>query len=383
MTSGAAIDLDRAATTPVHADVLAVMLPYFREHAGNPASVHAAGRRARRAVEEARERVAAAVEVEPRQVVFTSGATEASHLAVHGLLARAPGAHVVSSLSEHPAVLEALRAAERRGHQVTWLRPDGDGRVSDDALQAALRDDTALVALMRINNETGVRHDLAPLRAHLAERDVRVLVDAVQAFGHETTSLSALGADLLTLSSHKIEGPKGCGALILAAGVTLEPQQRGGGQERGLRGGTVDVPAVVGFGVAAERAADWRARAAHVTALRERFEAALLRLPDTQLNGGAATRGPKQANVRFGGVDGATMLINLDALGVLASAGSACAAGSVEPSHVLLAMGLAPDVARASVRFSFGEHLDDELVDEAARRVALALQRSRGEPEQG
>ena len=372
------IDLDRAATTPVRHDVLAGMLPFFREQAGNPSSVHAAGRRARRAVEEARERLAAAVGAQPRQVVFTSGATEALHLAVHGLLAARPGAHVVTSLSEHAAVLEAVRACERRGCSVSWLRPDASGRVSADALMAALRPDTALVALMRVNNETGVRHDLAPLRAELVGRGVRVLVDAVQAFGYESVSLEALGADLLALSSHKVEGPKGCGALVLADDVTLEPQQRGGGQERGLRGGTVDVPAVVGFGLAAERAADWRARAARVTALRERFEAALRRQPGVHVNGADAPRGPKQANLRFEGVDGDTLWINLDGLGVLASAGSACAAGSVEPSHVLVAMGVARDAARASVRFSFGDHLDEALVDEAARRVAEALQRSRG-----
>lgn len=372
------IDLDRAATTPVQPEVLAGMLPYFSEQAGNPSSLHAAGRRARRAVEEARERAAAAVGANPRQLVFTSGASEALQLAVHGLLAGRPGAHVVTSLSEHAAVLEAVRACERRGHAVTWLRPDAAGRVSADALLAALRPDTALLALMRVNNETGVRHDLAPLRAEIVQRGVLVLVDAVQALGHEAVSLEAHGADMLALSGHKVEGPKGCGVLVVADGVTLEPQQRGGGQERGLRGGTVDVPAVVGFGLAAERAADWQGRAARVSALRERFEVTLLGLPGVHVNGAEAPRGPKQANLRFEDVDGETLLINLDALGVLASAGSACAAGSLQASHVLLAMGVARDAARASVRFSFGDHLDEALVDEAARRVGMALQRSRG-----
>ena len=377
--AGQLIDLDRAATTPVQREVLAGMLPYFSEQAGNSSSLHAAGRRARRAVEEARERVAAAVGARPRQLVFTSGATEALQLAVHGFVAGQPGAHVITSLSEHAAVLEAVRSCERRGHPVTWLRPDAAGRVSADALLAAVRPDTALLALMRVNNETGVHHDLSPLRAEFAQRGVLVLVDAVQSLGYEAVSLEALGADMLALSSHKVEGPKGCGVLVVADDVTLEPQQRGGGQERGLRGGTVDVPAVVGFGLAAERAADWQARAARVTALRERFEATLLGLPGVHLNGAEAPRGPKQTNLRFENVDGETLLINLDAFGVLASAGSACAAGSLEPSHVLVAMGLARDAARASVRFSFGDHLDEALVDEAARRVGVALQRSRGD----
>jgi cysteine desulfurase len=375
------IDLDAAATTPVHPDVLAAMLPYFREHAGNPASVHAAGRRARRAVEEARENVAAAVDARPRQVVFTSGATEALHLAVRGFLAGRPGAHLVSCVSEHAAVLGAIRASERAGHPVTWLRPEGSGLVPTEAVAEALRPDTALVALMRINNETGVRHDLAPLRARIDELGARVVVDAVQAFGFERCSLSALGADMMALSSHKVEGPKGCGALVLAEGVALEPQQPGGGQERGLRGGTVDVPAVVGFGVAALRSASWSERSVRTQAARDRFEAGVRQLPGVRVNGAAAPRGPKHANVRFETVDGETLLINLDALGVLASAGSACAAGSVEPSHVLLAMGLSRAAARASVRFSFGDGLDERLVGEAVRRVSVALRRSRGEPD--
>lgn len=371
------IDLDRAATTPVHPDVVAAMLPYFTEHAGNPSSLHAAGRRARRAVEDARELIAGALAVTPRQVVFTSGATEALHLAVHGTLAHAPGAHVVAAATEHPALLEAVRTAERRGHPVSWLRADADGVVAVEALLAALRPETALVALMRTNNETGVQHDLAPLRETLRSRGVRVLVDAVQALGYEQLSLASCGADLMALSSHKLEGPKGCGALVIAEGVTLEPQQRGGAQERGLRAGTVDVPAVVGFGAAVLRSERPSERGARVGSLRSRFESAILGLPGVSVNGAGAPRGPKQSNVRFDGVDNETMLINLDAAGVLASAGSACAAGSLAPSHVLLAMGLDENAARSSVRFSLGAHLDEALVDEAARRVGLALERSR------
>lgn len=372
------IDLDRAATTPVHEDVFAAMLPFFTKHAGNPSSVHAAGRVARRAVEDAREHVADALGVQPRQVVFTSGATEALHLAVHGSLAARPGAHVVASQAEHPALLEALRTAERHGHPVTWLASDPDGRVAPAALLDALRDDTALVAVMRVNNETGARNDLSAVRAACASRGALVLVDAVQAFAFERVDLGACGADLLVVSSHKVEGPKGCGALVVADGVTLEPQQRGGGQERGLRGGTVNVPAVVGFGRAAQRAQDWPARTARVSALRDRFEAGISAIADLHVHGAGGQRGPKHSHVHVAGTDAETLLINLDREGVLASAGSACAAGSLEPSHVLLAMGVPPAVARSSVRFSLGDHLDEATVDEAVRRVVRAVQQSRG-----
>jgi len=374
----AVIDLDRAATTPVHPDVLAAMLPWFSDRAGNPASLHRAGREARRAVEDARERLAEALEATPRQLVFTSGATEALHLAVLGSLALRPGAHVVASAAEHAALLEAVRVAQRRGHPVTWLAGGQDGRIDHDEVVAALRDDTALVAVMRTNNETGVQNDLAPLRGTFEERGVRVLVDAVQSFGYERVGLEPCGADLAVVSSHKVEGPKGCGALLVRDGLALEPQQRGGSQERGLRGGTVDVPAVVGFGRAAVRCAAWQDRATRVAALRDRFQRGVCAIGGVSVHSGDTPRGPKHAHVHVDGIDGESLLINLDREGVLASAGSACAAGSVEPSHVLLAMGLPVAVARASVRFSLGDHLDDEDVDEAVRRVRRAVLRTRG-----
>jgi cysteine desulfurase len=375
------LDFDRAATTPVHPDALAAMQPYFRERYGNPSSLHAAGRAARRALEEAREAVAVAVGAEPAGVVFTSGATEAIGLAVAGLLALRPGGHVVTSPLEHAATLAAVREAERRSHPVTWLRPDERGVIEPDAVVAALRDDTALVALMRVNNETGVVTDLSGVGAAVRERGGVLLVDAVQAFGHERLTLDALGADMLALSAHKVEGPKGVGALVMAPGMRLEPQQRGGGQERGLRAGTMSVANAVGFGVAARRAASgWEARAARVGALRDRLERRLAAVEGVAVNGGGAPRGPKHSNLRFDGTDGETLLINLDAAGVLASMGSACAAGSVEPSHVLLAMGLSPSVARASLRFSVGDHLDEDTVDEAATRIERALARTRSVP---
>jgi cysteine desulfurase len=372
------LDLDRAATTPVHGDVLAAMLPYFTERSGNPSSLHAAGRLARRGLETARERVAEAVGAQPPQVVFTSGATEAIHMAVFGVTAARSGAHVVSAASEHAATVAAVRAAERAGAAVTWLRPDRHGVIEPDAVAAVLRDDTALVALMRVNNETGVVTDVARIASSVHARGGLLLVDAVQAFGYERVDLAALGADLLTLSAHKIEGPKGIGALVLAPGVRLEPLIAGGGQERGARGGTPAVASAVGFGLAAARAAAGHAsRAAHAAAARDALEGALLALPGVVVHGAGAPRGPKHLNVRIDAADAETLLINLDAAGVLASAGSACAAGSLEPSHVLLAMGSSEREARSSVRFSVSDHLDARDVREAAARIVDAIERTR------
>jgi cysteine desulfurase len=373
------LDLDRAATTPVAEGVLAAMLPAFRDVAGNPSSIHAAGRQARRLLEEARERVAAAAGAPPGGVVFTSGATEAIHLAVHGVMASRRSGHLITSSLEHAATLAACRAAEHAGARLTLLAPDERGVVTPDAVASALRDDTALVALMRVNNETGVLTDVAAVGQRLRANGARLLVDAVQGFGYEPTTLDALGADLLALSAHKVEGPKGIGALVLRAGVTIEPLVGGGSQERGLRAGTSPVPLAVGFGVAAERAASgWRERAERVATLRERLEERLrAAVPGLVVHGSDAPRGPKHLSVRVpGDVDGEVLLINLDSEGVLASAGSACAAGSLEPSHVLLAMGLSRSEARASVRFSLGDHLTERDVDDAADRIVRAIERT-------
>jgi cysteine desulfurase len=375
------LDLDRAATTPVHADVLAAMLPYFQERSGNPSSIHAAGRLARRGLEAARERVAAAAGAPATSVVFTSGATEAIHLAVQGVLARRPGAHVVTALTEHAATIAACRAAERAGSTVTWLRPDAGGAIDAGEAASALRDDTALVSLMRVNNETGVKSDVAAVGAAARARGALLLVDAVQAFGYEDVGLEALGADMVALSAHKVEGPKGIGALVLRPGVELVPQWGGGAQERGLRAGTPAVALAVAFGVAAERAdADRERRAEYVGALRDALERALLALPGVAVNGAGAPRGEKHLNVRFADVDGEVLLINLDAEGVLASAGSACAAGSLQASHVLLAMGATRREATSSVRFSLGDHLSEADIAEAAERIARAVARTRAVP---
>jgi cysteine desulfurase len=343
-----------------------------------PGSAPVAGQRARRAVEEARERVAAAIGASAREIVFTSGATEANNLAMRAVLGQRPEGRLISSAVEHAAVLETARDLERGGHEVELLLPDRDGRIAVDRVEERLDRDVALVALMADNNETGVRTDIAAMSAPAHDCGALVFCDAVQALGVEPLDVGALGVDLLSLSAHKAYGPKGIGALYIRSGLALRQIATGGSQERGIRPGTHNVPAIVGFGVAAEAAARTAAdEGARLALLRDRLERALVATEGVAVNGGGAERGPKHSNVSVSGVDGETLLLLLDDLGVRVSAGSACAAGSVEPSHVLTAMGLGRDLARASIRFSLGRATDAAAVDAAAERFAEAVQRGR------
>ena len=381
MTDGsrAAIDCDRAATTPLHPLAREAMLRWLGAQGANAAAVHGGGRAARAALEDARERVAAAVGARPQEVIFTSGASEADQLALHGVLARRPHGRLVLSASEHPAVVRPAQQLEQRGLPVSWLPVDAAGSVTP-ALLANLPPDTALVAAMLVNNETGAINPVAELAAIAHARGALLLCDAVQALGFEMLDRDALGADLLVLSGHKVGGPQGIGALIVRAGVELEPQALGGSQERGRRAGTQPVALAVGFGVAAELAASaWEWRAAHVAAVRDHFEARLLANPAIERTLPPATpRSPKHAHVVIPALagDAETLLMQLDAEGVWASLGSACAAGSLEPSPVLLAMGWDRTRARSALRFSFGE--DHSLADaeDAAARVLRAVERT-------
>ncbi len=370
--------LDYAATTPLDPAVLQAMMPALSEAYGNPASVHRSGQRARKLVETAREQVASALGAEPRQVHFTSGATEADNQALRCLLP-SPGGLVTSRL-EHAAVLASARSLAEGGMPVAYVPPDEHGTVSVEAIERTLRGNpgTGLVALMAVNNETGVRTDVAAA-AEVAHRHGALLFcDAVQAFGLEPLDVRALGVDLLAVSAHKIFGPKGVGALFVADGVEIAPLLRGGDQERGLRPGTHAAPAIVGLGAAAERAAaELSARRQATRRARDAFEAAARSVPGVQVNGDGAERSVKHSNLRVEGVDGETLLLALDDLGVEASAGSACSAGSVEPSHVLLAMGLSPAEAKASARFSFAHSVSESDAREAAIRFARAVERCR------
>jgi cysteine desulfurase len=375
------LDLDRAATTPLHPDVLEAMRPWLGAQGANASAVHGGGRAARRALADARERVGAAVGASPLEVVFTSGATEADRLALFGVAAARPGAHLVVGRAEHPAVVRTAERLEALGHPIDWVPPEPDGGLDPERVRASIREGTVLVAAMRVNNETGAVTDVPAVAAAARSRGALLLCDAVQSLGVERLDRDALGADLLVVSAHKAGGPQGIGALVVRTGVDLEPQSWGGAQERGRRAGTSPVALAVGFGAAAERAAagaDERGR--RIAAVRDRFEAAVLRLPGVERSlPNGAPRGPKHMHLVVPDLegDGETLLLNLDAEGVWASLGSACAAGSLEPSPVLLALGWTPARARSAIRFSFGEEHDAAAADEAAARFARALERTR------
>ena len=370
--------LDYAATTPLEPLVLQAMLPVLNADYGNPASLHRVGQRARSTVETAREQVAGAVHAQPREVTFTSGATEADNHALRTYAAQFPGGHIVTSLLEHAAVLSTCRYLETQGWRVTYLEPSARGEITPDAVQAALQPDTFLVALMLVNNETGVVTDVPVISQIVHEAGAALFCDAVQAFGVMDINVQTLGADMLALSAHKVYGPKGIGALYVRRGLELPPFLLGGEQERGLRAGTLNVPAIVGFGRAAELAQERLAVDPLETArLRDRLEAQLLKIDGVSLNALGAPRSPKHLNVRVAGVDGEDLLMGLDAAGVYASAGSACAAGTLEPSHVLLAMGLSHREAKASIRLSLGCGVTAEMVDFTAKAFAAVVERCR------
>lgn len=361
--------LDHAATTPLDPAVLEVMLPYLRGEFGNAASVHRSGQRARRAVEQAREQVAHALGADPDGVVFTSGATEADNQAMLGLARGARGGAMLTSPLEHAAVRSTALWLASAGHEVRWVEPGPGGAITPAAVAAALseRPDVTAVSLMLVNNETGVLTDIAAIAEVVHEHGALLMTDAVQGFGLEAVQMASLGADVLTVSAHKIHGPKGVGALVMREGLRLDAFHHGGEQERGLRPGTHDTAAIVGMGEAAARAAADRAsRREKARLARDAFEAAATAVAGVCVNGLEAPRGVKHSNLRVEGVDGESLLYALDDLGVEASAGSACAAGSVEPSHVLLAMGLDAQAARSSLRFSF----DHEVTEVQARTAA-------------
>ena len=368
--------LDYAATTPLEPLVLQAMLPALNADYGNPASLHRAGQRARSAVETAREQVASAINAQPREITFTSGATEADNHALRAYASQFLGGHIVTSLLEHAAVLSTCRYLETQGWRVTYLEPNTRGEITVNAVQEALQPDTFLVALMLVNNETGVVTDIPAISQTVHEAGAVLFCDAVQAFGVMNVNVQTLGADMLALSAHKVYGPKGVGALYVKRGLELPAFLLGGEQERGLRAGTLNVPAIVGFGRAAELAQErLETDPLAIARLRDGLEAHLLQIDGVSLNTPGAPRSPKHLNVRVAGVDGEDLLMGLDAAGVYASAGSACAAGTLEPSHVLLAMGLSHREAKASIRLSLGRGVTDEMVDVVAKAFAEVVER--------
>jgi cysteine desulfurase len=352
------IYFDHNATTPLHPAVWEAMHPFLTGSFGNPSSLHSDGLQARDAVEEARERVARLLGAGADEIVFTSGGTEADNLAILGsVLARRPqGGHIVTSQIEHPAVLGSCHTLEAQGFRVTRLPVGSAGAIDPDDFAAALRDDTLLVTLMHANNEVGTIQPIRACAALARARGIPVHTDAVQSVGKIATLVDELGVDLLSLSGHKMHGPKGVGALYVRRGTELDPLVTGGPQERGLRGGTEPVAAIVGLGVAAQlAAAGLSAETSRVAALRDHLEQGVLAsIPEVLVNGRAAPRLPTTTNLSFGGVDGQSLVVALDLQGVATSTGSACSSGSLEPSPVLIAMGLSTEWVRGAVRFSLG-----------------------------
>ncbi len=362
--------LDNAATTPVRPEVLEAMMPYLTRWYGNPSSHHTVGEAAADALADARSRVARVLGLRPGDIIFTSGGTEADNLAIKGIAIAAAQrrddrrAHVVTTPVEHESVLESVAYLERvHGFEATLVPVDHHARVSADDLARSLRDDTALVSIGYANNEVGTIQDAAALSSVLRERRVPLHLDAVQAAGWLPLSADALGYDAISLAGHKLGAPKGTGVLGVRGRIPLEPLLHGGGQERGRRSGTEDVAGAVGFATALELAEAERVEAsARVCAIRDRFiERVLAAVPSARLTGDPVHRLAGTASFTFAGTSGEAVLLELERRGVVSSSGSACAAGSDEPSHVLIAMGIAPEVAQTAVRFTFPRWLSTPL----------------------
>ncbi|HWI53126.1 MAG TPA: cysteine desulfurase family protein [Symbiobacteriaceae bacterium] len=377
---------DHSATTRCHPDVAKLMYEYLVNEFGNPSSIHAFGRRARKGVEEARQQVADLIGARATEVFFTSGGTEADNWALRGTLYanRARGNHVIITPFEHHAVLDQAEALAREGFDVTLLPLEPEtGVVTEEALLEAIRPDTVLISIMFINNEVGTIQDIKGLCAAAKALSPQVVfhTDAVQAAGVVPINVKELGVDLMTVSGHKIYGPKGVGALYVKKGFRFQSIQVGGGQERKMRSGTENVPGIIGFGKAAELALKEReARSEHARQMRDRFLQGVLAMPGVRLNGvdpfvQPERRHPGNANVSVEHIEGEAMLLRMDMAGIAASSGSACTSGSLEPSHVLLAMGCSRQIAQGSLRFSFGQENTaddiDYVIDEFSKSVAF------------
>jgi cysteine desulfurase len=364
------IYLDNNATTMIHPDVLPVLEASLRDVFGNASSIHKEGQAARRVIEDARESVARLIGAAAREVVFTSGGTESNNAAIFGALRESGRFHIVTTAIEHPSVAEVVGELERRGCEVTRVAPPRSGEVSAQQVIEAIREDTKLVAVMMVNNETGVVQPVAEIGRACRERGVHFHVDAVQAAGKIDVDVNAIQCDTLALSAHKMHAPKGIGALFVRRGVGMASHILGGAQERRRRAGTENVPLAAAFGAAAAMAGDLIARR-RMGELRDGFEQQVVQQAgaslDVTVNGANVRRVPNTSNVTFHGADGEGIVIALDLAGVAVSTGSACSSGRVEPSPVLLAMGLTPADARATVRFSLSRFSTAEELDRVAQ----------------
>ncbi len=361
------IYIDYAATTPTHPEVVKAMLPYFTDAFGNPSSLYSYGQEAKGAIEEARSKVANLIGAQNEEIVFTSGGTEADNFALKGVAYanESKGNHIVTSSIEHHAVIEACKFLERRGYSVTYLPVDEYGLVEPDDVKKAITAKTILISVIHASNEVGTIEPVAEISRIAREAGIYFHTDAVQAVGHIPVNVNELGVDLLSMSAHKLYGSKGVGALYIRKGTKLSPFMHGGGQEKERRASTENVPGIVGFGKAVEIAQhDMSEEATRLARLRDQLIKGLVeRIDHTRLNGHPQKRLPNNVNVSVDFVEGESMILNLDLEGICASTGSACSSSSLEPSHVLLALGLSHEQAHGSLRFSLGKWTIEEEIE--------------------
>jgi len=374
------IYLDYAATTPAHPEVVKVMLPYFTDAFGNPSSIHSYGQEAKEAIEEARVNIANLIGAHDDEIVFTSGGTEADNLALKGVAFanESRGNHIITSSIEHHAVLETCQFLERMGFNMTYLPVDGYGLVDPDDVKKEITSKTILISIMHANNEIGTIEPITEIGRIARESEVYFHTDAVQTVGHIPVDVNELGVNLLSISAHKLYGPKGVGALYIRKGTKLSPTMHGGEQERRRRASTENVPGIIGFGLAAELAGqEISEETPRLTHLRDRLIKGLLECIDhTQLNGHPIIRLPNNVNISINFVEGESMVLNLDLEGICVSTGSACSSSSLEPSHVLVSIGLLPEQAHASLRLTLGKWTSDgdvERVLEVLPRIVSRL----------
>ena len=361
------IYLDHAATTPTDPLVVEAMKPFFTEMYGNPSSVHSCGSEARASVEEARSILADSLGCRAEEIYFTSGGTESDNLALKGIAwaSNSGGNHIITSAVEHHAVLEPCEFLEKRGFHITRLPVDAEGLVDPAEVKSAIRAGTILISIMHANNEIGVIQPIKEIAERAREKNIAFHVDAVQTFGHLAISVDEMGIDLLSVSAHKLYGPKGVGALYVRRGTRIESLLHGGSQEKGLRASTENVPSIVGFGRAVEIAArGMDDENSHLRTLQQKMIRCILdNIPRSRLNGHANNRLPSNVNVSFQGVSAEAVLLGLDLEGIAASSGSACTTGVLEPSHVLLALGLSKKSAEGSLRFTMGRNTTEAEID--------------------
>ena len=371
--------MDHGATTPMREEVLEAMLPFLKEHYGNPSSIHSQGRAVRREIDAAREKIATILGADPKEIIFTAGGTESNNIALRGSAKKRgePG-HIITTSIEHHAVLDVCRDLEKEGHRVTYLPVDSYGRINPEQVKEAIAPDTFIISIMAANNEIGTVQPIEEIGAIAAEHKILFHTDAVQVVGQLPIDLSKMHVDLLSLSAHKFNGPKGVGALYMRKGVRVTPVYHGGGQERKVRPGTENVPAIIGMARALElAAAEMDGKRKKLTGLRDRLIKGLLDIDQVVLNGHPDERLPGNVNASFKHIEGESILLSLDLQGIAASSGSACSSGSLDPSHVLSAIGLDHQTAHGSIRFTLGYGTSDDDIDYVLEVIPSVVERLR------